>query len=71
MIDDLEEDEQLQDAVLSVHHACAHTLQGATIKIVENHHGRGFFQQAGTLEVQLPAMMPIPQGPQPPPQPPS
>jgi membrane-bound ClpP family serine protease len=43
----LEDDQKLQDAVLSVHHACIHTL-GATpaFKIIENHEGRAFIQIA-------------------------
>lgn len=36
----LEADNDLQDAVLSVHHATVHTFQGAAVKIIENHHGR-------------------------------
>jgi hypothetical protein len=58
IIDDLEEDERLQDAVLSVHHACVHTLQSSAVKIVENHLGRGFFQHAQAVQVQMPAVMP-------------
>lgn len=43
----LEEDPDLQDAVLSVHHACLHTL-GATqaLKIIENHDGKAYIQLA-------------------------
>lgn len=43
----LEEDLDLQDAVLSVHHACLHTL-GATqaLKIIENHDGKAYIQLA-------------------------
>jgi hypothetical protein len=41
----LEDDSKLQDAVLSVHHACMHTL-GATsaYKLIENHMGVAFIQ---------------------------
>lgn len=43
----LEDDQALQDAVLSVHHSCIATLQGtAATKIVENHLGVAFIQQA-------------------------
>lgn len=39
----LEEDPQLQDAVLTVHHATMHTLTSTgSSKIVENHHGRAW-----------------------------
>lgn len=43
----LEDDQDLQDAVLSVHHACILTL-GATqaFKIIENHEGRAYIQIA-------------------------
>ncbi|HPD13959.1 MAG TPA: S49 family peptidase [Planctomycetota bacterium] len=52
----LEDNQELQDAVLSVHHACIHTL-GATpaIKIIENHLGRAFIQIAHQVVVQGPA----------------
>ena len=43
----LEDEPDLQDAVLSVHHACIHTLTGtAAFKIIENHIGRAFIQMA-------------------------
>lgn len=60
-IDNLEEDQELQDKVLSVHHACAHVLGNTpTYKIVENNLGRGFFQQGGAIQIPMamPTMMP-------------
>jgi len=41
----LEEDSKIQDAVLSLHHSCIHTL-GSTnaFKIIENHNGVAFIQ---------------------------
>lgn len=43
----LEQDPDLQDAVLSVHHACIHTLSAtAAYKIIENHKGTAFIQMA-------------------------
>jgi hypothetical protein len=63
-IEDLETDQRLQDAVLTVHHATFHTLSGAgVIKVIENHLGRGFFkvQQQG-VPVHLPVMVPPPGG---------
>jgi ClpP class serine protease len=37
---DLESDNKLQDAVLSIHHACIHTLSSTgAFKIIENHRG--------------------------------
>jgi hypothetical protein len=49
----LEDDQDLQDAVLSVHHACIHTL-GATpaFKLIENHEGKAFIQIAHQVVVQ-------------------
>ena len=38
----LETDEKFQDAALSLHHAFMITLQTSTVKIVENHLGRGW-----------------------------
>lgn len=51
----LEDDSRLQDAVLTVHHACIHTL-GATpaFKLVENHKGIAFIQIAQQVLVQGP-----------------
>jgi membrane-bound ClpP family serine protease len=46
----LEEDQRLQDAVLSVHHACIITLSSTgAYKIIENHFGRAFIQIAHQL----------------------
>lgn len=43
---EMESDQQLQDAVLSVHHSTIHTLAGtAAIKIIENDSGKSFVQQ--------------------------
>lgn len=42
----LEEDQELQDLVLSVFHATTHTFAGTpAVKIVENHIGRAFIKQ--------------------------
>jgi ClpP class serine protease len=41
----LEDEPKLQDAVLSVHHACIHTLSSTpAYKIIENHNGIAFIQ---------------------------
>lgn len=43
----LEDDNDLQDAVLAVHHACVHTLQAtAAFKLIENHRGIAYIQTA-------------------------
>ena len=46
----LEDEPNLQDAVLSVHHACIHTLARARVlKLIENHTGKTFLQVAPTV----------------------
>jgi len=48
----LEEDNTLQDAVLSVHHACIHTLSATNaFKMIENHLGKAFIQVAQPVVV--------------------
>ena len=42
IIDDLEQHQALQDAVLSVHHATMHSLHRGAVKIIENHRGDAF-----------------------------
>lgn len=55
----LEDDSALQDAVLSVHHACILTLSGtAAFKIIENHDGIAFISVAQQVIVQGPAHSP-------------
>ena len=41
-VDNLEDSDELQDAVLSVHHATMHTLSFTPVKIIENHLGKSF-----------------------------
>jgi ATP-dependent protease ClpP protease subunit len=51
----LEKDRKLQDAVLSVHHACVHTLSGTlALKIIENHLGKAFIQMAPQVALKMP-----------------
>jgi hypothetical protein len=51
----LEDDQVLQDKVLSVHHATLHTFATPAVKIVENHLGRAFvLQQQAAVNLQLP-----------------
>ena len=46
----LEKFPDLQDAVLSVHHTCIHTLTGTqAFKIIENHTGKAFIQLQGQI----------------------
>lgn len=50
---DLESDPDLQDKVLSVHHACIHTLSATpAFKIIENQKGVAFIQVAKQVMVQ-------------------
>ncbi len=43
----METDQELQDAVLSLHHACIHTLSARdAVKVIENHDGIAFIQNA-------------------------
>jgi hypothetical protein len=47
---ELESDQALQDAVLSVHHATTHTLSmGSAVKIIENHIGRAYVRHGGPM----------------------
>jgi hypothetical protein len=47
IVRDLESDQALQDAVLSIHHVFTHTLSATpAFKIIENHEGIAFIQQA-------------------------
>ena len=62
IVDDLEADQALQDAVLSVHHATMHTFQTPAVKIVENHMGRAFVKLAQQMVVQMPMAQPAPGG---------
>lgn len=72
---ELEADQRLQDAVLSVHHSFMHALMNSNcVKIIESHDGVALIR---TLQVQLvqggaaqPQPVPAPPPPQPPPQPP-
>lgn len=59
-VTNLERSLPLQDAVLSVHHATMHTLQGPGVKIVENHLGRTFAKVAQQMVVQMPMPAQLP-----------
>ncbi len=54
-IENLEDDQELQDLVLSVFHATTHTFNGTgAVKIIENHNGNAFVKVQQTVQVQLP-----------------
>ncbi len=59
-IDMLEDNQRLQDAVLSVHHACMLTLAGTgAFKIIENHKGVASVSVAQQVLVQGPSQLPV------------
>ncbi len=59
IIEDLEDDQEFQDLILSVFHATTHTFNGTNaVKIIENHTGKAFVKQQQTILIQ--------QGPPPP-----
>jgi len=62
VVRDLEEDQELQDAVLSVHHATMHTFNGPAVKLIENNLGRAFVVQGGQQVMLIPQSLPR-QGP--------
>jgi hypothetical protein len=71
IVDDLEADQNLQDAVLSLFHATMLTFNfSPCIKLIENNLGRGFYVlgQQVLMQQLMPQMRP-PQQPQPPQQP--
>ena len=53
VINDLESNQDLQDAVLSVHHATMLTFQGSAVKIIENHLGVAFVKISQQVAIQL------------------
>lgn len=60
-IERLEDDQQLQDLVLSVFHATTHTFdQTAAVKIIENHIGKAFIKQVQLQQIVLPVPTPTP-----------
>lgn len=54
-IEYMEEDQALQDAILSVHHACMHTLSAtSTVKLIENHDGKAYVIHGTQVRTPLP-----------------
>ena len=54
---ELESDDELQDAVLSLHHACMLTFsETQALKIIENHNGASFIKVAMQALLQVPLM---------------
>jgi len=70
VVDNLEDDQQMQDLVLSVFHATTHTFNGtAAVKIIENHIGKAFVKLQQQILVQMPSPPPSGMPPQAPPPP--
>jgi len=60
-IKNLEDDNTLQDLVLSVFHATTHTFDGTgAVKIIENHMGKAFIKQLQVHQIVVPAQPPKP-----------
>jgi hypothetical protein len=58
-VERLEDDQTLQDLVLTLHHCYMHTLGNTTaFKIVENHMGRAMVRQQQQFAMQLPLSIP-------------
>jgi len=54
-IQDLEDDQTLQDLVLSIFHSTTHTFTGTSAtKIIENHEGKSFIKQERQVIIQAP-----------------
>jgi hypothetical protein len=67
-IEDLESDQHLQDAVLSIFHAVSHTFNATpTVKIIENHLGKAFIKVQSVQQITMAPAPVFPQPPQPPP----
>lgn len=51
VVHDLEDDHELQDLVLSVHHTDRLAFGAGVHKIIENHHGRSFIQATQNVQI--------------------
>jgi len=59
IIEDLEEDQEFQDHILSVFHATTHTFNGTdAVKIIENHNGKAFIKHQQKILIQQGAPAP-------------
>lgn len=65
-IDDLEDDEEEQDLVLTIFHMTSISLsQSPAVKLIENHLGRRFIKQVQVQQIQIPFVAPPPAAPPP------
>ena len=68
-IENLEDDQDIQDLVLSIFHATTHTFNGTgAVKIIENHNGKAFVKLQQAIQVPMPVPpnsfpMPLPPNP--------
>jgi hypothetical protein len=70
IVEQLEDDQRLQDLVLTIYHACSHVFSATpSVKIVENHLGRAYVKQQQQMLIQMPAQA-APAVPRPPAAPP-
>lgn len=54
-IENMEKDQKLQDAILTLHHACIHTLSSTdAFKIIENHEGKAYIKLSQTKIIAKP-----------------
>lgn len=60
IVSDLEANEQVQDTVLSIHHATMHTFSATAVaKIIENHRGRAWINH-NNAGMPMPVTTPVP-----------
>ena len=53
-IENMEDDQKLQDAILTLHHACVHTLMHTpAYKIIENQNGTAFIRTVQSVQIIL------------------
>jgi hypothetical protein len=71
-VDDLEDDPEMQDLVLSIFHLTSILFsRSITVKLIENHLGRRFMKQVAVQQLPFPLAVQPPHAPQPPPGSPS
>jgi len=57
-IERMEDQQELQEAILAVHHACMHTFSATpAFKIIENHEGTAYIQQVQNIPLRIPQMV--------------
>ncbi|MFW9873094.1 MAG: hypothetical protein ACFFG0_08345 [Candidatus Thorarchaeota archaeon] len=60
-IEMMEDDDEFQDAILTLHHACVHTLSSTpALKIIENHLGKAYITRIQNVPITMPRMQKMP-----------